>query len=307
MKHFTFILILLLLSITVFGQENFEHKSMSEQFLKQTGIKQLLDSIIQKEQIKITTNAPRFFNQKNLDFSIKEDKIYFIKNINERLSFIKENINNELLFRLDRYSAKDLSKLINKQKMRKYNYTLIKNHLSQHTQIRLGNEISKLYRNIIPTYLQNIAQRHKKISLKIMLNHQVVSANNLDINLFLNTNCPERKRINILDKENSKINKPQDCDYKQIENLVVTYKRHTFVFDAKTTKINFPSRLVEIKSLLSKYSFEKIPNWNIYIDETKESISIEIENVVLVKKSINLSNKKASKKKYLQINKTVFD
>ena len=301
MKYFIFILFLLLANATVLGQENLKHKPISEQFLKHTGVKQLLDSIIQTAQNKITLNANDFFNQKEIDFSIKEDKVYFIKNVKNRFSFIEQNIYNELLFRLNRYHTQDLSMFTSNHQVHKTNYIKIKNNLLYYTQARLGKEISKLYKYLIPKYLQNIAEKHKKINLKIVLNNQVISTKDIDINLVLNTNCPGREKIIILDKENSKINKPQDCNYDQINNIVINYKGYTYTFKAKPTDIGFPSQLMEVKSLLSKYSFEEIQNWSIYIDETQESVSIEIENVVQAKKTINLPKDKKLKKSNNQV------
>jgi len=127
---------------------------------------------------------------------------------------------------------------------------------------------------------QYLIKKHKPIPLKIKYNGKPVSAENVDLNIFVKTNNFDYRKVSILDKKHNLISKPEGYTYEQIQKIIVKFKDKTFEFKPDKNTNLYPNQFKEVNSVVSKYSFNEIPVWNIDIIETPGHISLQLGNVI---------------------------
>jgi len=100
------------------------------------------------------------------------------------------------------------------------------------------------------------------------------------LDIIVVTNNVDYHRVSILNKKFNYIFKPKGYTYDQIYKIVVTFKDYKFEFRPEKAINLFPHQFKEVNSIISKYSFNKIPVWNLDILETKDKIEVQLSNVV---------------------------
>ena len=274
------ILIILLNSLNAYAQNYHKRLSLSKKFLKKVHVKEVLDTMLWDYETNIFNQTEELFKKNHLDVYKDNDYEFFQSNLMREFLFSKKNILDQIKYRFKRKSYDSLKyylKQINQGKLQQVVYTsglhsLIKELLEQ--------EMTEIKKFSVPKYLQYLINKHKPVPLKIKYNGKPVSAENMDMDIFVETNNVDYKKVSILDKKHSVILKPEGYTYEQIQKLIVKFKDKTFEFKPDKNSKSHPNQFNEVNSVVSKYSFNEIPVWNIDIIETPEHISLQLGNVI---------------------------
>ena len=277
MKKGILFLLLIFSSTIALSQKNRLQKTIAKKYLNVIGIDKKIDSYLQTEKEKILSNKKALFDAKNLDANIAEDISYFTTNIEVHFNFIKKSIMNQLIFKYANRNQKRLKIIIKSIKNKKAASDFMEIKQANKTlKLLLDKEMDELHKNIIPELLQNIVKKQSGIPLTIKLNNKNISPTNIDIKI--NAVLADNNTIPLLNNQSATIKKPLDSTYKNFKSIIISYKNQDFVF-APDEKIKvLPKKLADLKNPISKYSFEEIDYWVIYIDETEKSTVITLSS-----------------------------
>ncbi len=274
-------LLLTILIFTIFNiqSQNIEkRKLLANKYLSLVSAKQQIDTSLLKTEDSIFAQINAYFNKHNLDVNIKNDVENFKFHVHTQIDFIKRTVYNRLVYNYTKSDYKKLKKNI--KMMSKKGVTDVKQLSTYQTQQQnlINRELTELFDVFIPDYLDKLFNKHIGIKLKILVNNQTIDADSLDIDIYvLHKDTNKKKRL--INKQKSVLKKPAGCKYDDISSLIIKYKGLKFKFAPDEKIYRLPHNLGEMKNPISKYSFEKIPEWEIKISEDKKTISITLINV----------------------------
>ncbi len=271
---------LITFSMNINGQTAKKRIARGNLFYKLVRVREVLDTMLWKEEAKIFNNTEKFFKEHGLDPNNGSDYEFFQSNIMHQFLFSKRHILERVRYKYQHYPYDELGKFINDIKQGKRQKVIFSSGLYSTLKKLLKAEMDGIRRETVPKYLEIIIKRHKPIDLQITYNGKKVKAADLDLEVMLETNNVDYKQVNILDKKNNQLIKPDGYTYEQIQQIIIKYKGDEFVFKPHEKIFNLPHNLMEVNNFISQYSFEEIPIWKIDIVETTTSIGIKLTNVV---------------------------
>ncbi len=275
---------LLLLSFNSFSQGGIQSKStkrkeMAHYFLRFTYPHLVLDTILWKEQEKVSRNIEKYFKEYGLDINNPEDYKYFQWNIDHQFKFMRKNILEQVKYKYEHKKYDELKKLTKGVKNGKGD-KIIMTSLYPMIKGLVDKEIHDLNKYSVPKYLEIIKKRHQPIDLKLYYNHYKTPAEKLPLEIYVTTNNVDHLKESILDKKNQKLLQPEGYKYEQIQSIVVVYKGQEFVFKPDPKIFLLPKQLTKMKNIYSDYNFRKIPEWKLSITEDDKFITVKLSNVV---------------------------
>jgi hypothetical protein len=280
MKKTVFI-ILILLSADAFSQSVKKRISKGNEFYRVVRVREVLDTILWDKETKIFNNVEKFFIENNLDPDNGRDYEFFMANVMRQFLFSKRHILELIKYEYQHRPYQELDKYIKKIRRGQLIQVIYESGLHKMTTDLVENELSLIEKYSVPKYLEIIKKRHEPIDLNIKMNEQVVKASDLDLDVVVITNNADYPRYSILDKENNKLLKPEDkFTYEQIQKIIIVYKGMEFEIKPDERIYNLPRNFAKVNNILSDYSFEEIPEWELDIIETKTTVAIKLTNVV---------------------------
>ena len=279
MKNFLFIL-LWVITFTTFAQSGKKNIAKGNEFLKLIRVREVLDTILWKEEAKIFNNTDRIFKENGLDPKNGPDYEFFQFNVMQQFLFSKRHILKQLRYQYQHFPYEELKKYIREIKKGKRNKVIYSSGL--HTTIKrlVKRELDGIHEEIIPKYIDFILKKYKPVDLSITYNGKQKKAADLDLKVLVVTNNTDYRVVNILDKENNQLLKPQGYTYEQIQEIIIIFQGEEYIFKPNEKIFRLPRRLTEVKNFTSQYSFEEISKWKIDINETSHNTSIKLTNVV---------------------------
>ncbi len=282
LQLFLFFIILILPEIA--GAQKYKKRlALSREFLKKVRVKEVLDTILWDKESAIFDQTETKFKQKKLDVYNREDYEFFQSNLMRQFLYSKKHILNRVKYHynhIDYNLLKNYVKQINKGKLQSVIYS---SGLYDLLNSLIEKEINQINKVTIPKFLEYLVNKHKPVDLKIRYNNRPVPARKLKLDILVETNNADYKRVSILDKKHNKILKPKGYTYQQIQKIIVKYKGKKFEFKPDEQINLYPSQFKELNSVVSKYSFNKIPVWHLDILETRGNIGVKLTNVIEVK------------------------
>ena len=280
-NRFTFIL--LFLSILLHAQSVKKRLALGEQFCQKVRVREVLDTMLWKEEAKIFGKTEKFFEQYHLRSDIKTDYNYFQSNLMRQFLFSKRHILDRIKYEYQHHTLEDLTGYLNEINRGKRQDVIHSSGLYDNLKNLLNEEMSQIRKYTVPKYLEVIERRHQPIKLNLKQNGKPVLAKDLDLEVYVITNNADHQKVSILDKENNQLLKPDGYSYEQIQKLIITYKGKEFEFQPAEYVEKLPKQLKQVHSFISRYSFEEIPEWDIRVRETPNSTAIKLVNVVEAK------------------------
>jgi len=293
----TILLTLLFFSITIFGQDMAKREKLAKRFVRDVRTHLVMDTIIWKEQSKVFNKLEQNFKDYGLDTSVAEDYNYFLDKMEQQFKFLRDHIYKQVIYTYQHRDYKEVEGYIAQIKSGKRRKVIYSSGLYPTIKKLLTKEIYDVHKYSIPKYLEIIKRRREPVPLVLKVNNKKVSAKDIDLKIFVITNNFDYTKVNILDEENSILLKPKGYTYKQIQKIMVEYKGKKFTFKPDDSIKYLPKNLAELNNLMSKYSFEQIPEWKMDINEDGHKISVKMESV------IEASVIKVIRKKKLEIKK----
>ena len=266
---FYLLLILISFNNTIAQQivsKSTKYKQMADYFLRFTYPHMILDTILWKEQEKISRNIDNYFKEYGLNINNPVDYEYFQWNINHQFKFIRKNILEQVKYDYRHKDYDSLKYLVKNLKNGKGD-KMIMNSLYPMIKKLTDREIKDLHKFSIPKYLEIIKKRHEPVNLKTFYNNYKTETDKLNLDIYVETNNVDYLKVNILDKKNGKLLQPEGYKYDQIQSIVVVYKGQEFVFKPDPKIFLLPKQLTQMKNVYSKYNFRKIPEWKLSITE----------------------------------------
>jgi len=279
MKKYT-VFILIFFSLAVSAQSMAKRKARGNLFYKKIRVREVLDTMLWKEEAKIFNRTEKFFKANNIRTDIAEDYDFFQSNIMQQFLFSKRHILKRIKYKYQHLPYDELGRYINEINKGRRQKVIFSSGLYSDLKALLDEEMGQIKKYIVPKYLEILVKKHRPIDLKLHKNGRPVLAKDLDLEVFVVTNNADYQKVNILDKENNRLLKPDGYKYEQIKKLIIEYKGKEFVFKPAEYIENLPHSFKEVNNFISKYSFEEIPEWEIKIIETGTSTGIKLVNVV---------------------------
>jgi hypothetical protein len=277
----TIFLILLLTSGISFGQSVKKRIAKGNEFYRLARVREVLDTILWKAEDKIFSQTENFFIEHNLDPNNGWDYEFFQTNIMRQFLFSKRHILEVIRYEYQHRPYQELNRYVNKIKKGKLKTVIYESGLHKMITEMIDKELSLIRDKTVPKYLEIIMKRHEPVDLKLKYNNKPVKAATLDLDVVVITNNADYKRVSILDKEHNKLLKPEDrFTYEQIQKILIVYKGMEFEIKPDERIYNLPRNLMKINNILSDYSFEEIPEWELEIVETPTSVGVKLVNVV---------------------------
>ncbi len=277
----TLLIIILLTAGFTFGQSVKKRIAKGNEFYRLVRVREVLDTILWKKEGKIFSQTEKFFIDHNLDPNNGRDYEFFQSNIMQQFLFSKRHILEVIRYEYQHRPYKELNKYVNRIKKGKRKAVIYESGLYKMINEMIDNELSLIRDKTVPKYLEIIMKRHQPIDLNLKYNNKPVKAADLDLDIVVLTNNADYRRVSILDKENNKLLKPEDrFTYEQIQKILIVYKGMEFEIKPDERIYNLPRNLMKINNILSDYSFEEIPEWELEIVETHTSVGVKLVNVV---------------------------
>ncbi len=277
-KHRVFILILFTYT-SLFAQHTGKRKALAHQFLSYTYPHLVLDTILWEEQEKISSNIDTYFKEYGLNVNTPEDYEYFLWNIDHQFKFLRRHILDRIRYQYEKMPYDSLKKMVRRINNGQGDQ-VIATSLYPRIKKLADKEVADLHKYSIPRYLELIKKKHEPVDLKIYYNHYKAEAKGLPLEMYVETNNLDYLKVNILDKENNKLLKPEGYTYEQIKSIIVVYNGQEFIFKPDPKIFLLPKQLTEVKNIYSKYNFRKIPEWKLSIKEDDDKVTIKLSNVV---------------------------
>ncbi len=295
-----YLLLLIFIFPGIAGAQSFKKRvALSKQFLKKVRVKEVLDTILWDKESAIFGKTEERFKQKKLDVYNREDYEFFQSSLMHQFLFSKRHILNRVRYHYRHVPYDSLKHYVQQIDKGKLQTVISSSGLYDLLMKLIDNEIKQIENVTIPKFLEYLVNKHKPVDLKIKYNGRLVSARKLNLDIQVETNNADYKRVSILDKKHNKILKPEGYTYKQIQKIIVKYKGRKFAFKPDEQINLYPSQFKELNSVVSKYSYNKIPVWHLDILETRGNIGVKLTNVIEVKDVKPKVVKKKEKQKHI--------
>ena len=295
-----YLLLLIFIFPGIAGAQSFKKRvALSKQFLKKVRVKEVLDTILWDKESAIFDKTEERFKQKKLDVYNREDYEFFQSSLMHQFLFSKRHIHNRVRYHYRHVPYDSLKHYIQQIDKGKLQTVIRSSGLYDLLMKLIDKEIKQIENVTIPKFLEYLVNKHKPVDLKIKYNGRLVPARKLNLDIQVETNNADYKRVSILDKKHNKILKPEGYTYKQIQKIIVKYKGHKFAFKPDEQINLYPSQFKELNSVVSKYSYNKIPVWHLDILETSGNIGVKLTNVIEVKDVKPKVVKKKEKQKHI--------
>ena len=280
MKRIFLFLTLFTLIFTGYGQKSKKRLSLGKTFLKKVRIREVLDTMLWDYETKIFNQTEGLFKKHKLDVYKDNDYEFFQSALMHQFLFSKRHILNRVAYQYKHKDYKTLEKYVKRIDKGELQAVIFDSGLYEMLKKLLKQEMTQVEKMTVPKYLQFIVNRHKPVPIKIKHNEKEVPASKLDLNVYVETNNADYKRVSILDKKNNTILKPEGYTYEQIQKIVVEFKGKKFDFKPDKAIDLYPHQFKEVNSMISKYSFNEIPVWDLDVMESNGHIGVQLTNVV---------------------------
>jgi len=289
-----FILIGLFIFQSGYTQSFKKRKALSKTFLKKVRVREVLDTMLWDKESAIFNQTGKWFKEKKIDINNRKDYEFFHSRLMKQFTFSKKYILNRVKYHYLHVNHKLLQKYINEINKGKLQNVIYNSGLFDLLNQFIKEELNQIKRVTIPKLLNYLVLIHKPVYLEIKFNNKLVDAKKIDLDIVVETNNADYRRVSILDKEDNRLFKPKGYKYEQIQKIIIIYKGQEFSFGRDIQKDYYPSKFKELNTLISEYSYTKIPIWKLNIMETNEHISVQLINAV---KSKIIKEKERSNKK----------
>ncbi len=279
MKYYLVIFSVLFSSL-VFSQSAKKRIARGKQFFKMIRVREVLDTMLWKEEAKIFNNTELFFKKNNLDSYNSNDYRFFQSTVMQQFLFSKRHILDRIKYKYEHFSYEKLGNYIKEIKQGRRTQVIYSSGLYDDLKKLLTEEVQAINTQMVPKYLEIIVKRHRPVDLNLSYNGKNVKASDLDLDVLVKTINADYKKISILDRENNQLKKPEGYTYDQIQKIIVVFKGQEFEFKPDSRVFLLPHNLMQVNNPLSRYSFEEIPQWDIDIKETSGTIGVRLTNVV---------------------------
>ena len=276
------------------AQSAHKRLELGKTFIKKVRVREVLDTMLWKEEDKIFNNIENYFKQHDLDLNKRDDYEFFQSNMMREFLFSKRHILDRVRYKYQHIPYEELTRFINEINKGNRKQVIYSSGLYKTLKDLLNEEMEQTRKYTVPKYLELIKRWHEPIDLNLKRNGKPVTAKDLDMEVYVITNNADYQKVNILDKENNQLLKPEGYKYEQIQKLVIKYKGKEFEFIPSENLEKLPRKLKEVKSFISKYSYEEIPTWDVEVQETGNIIGIKLTNVVEANVIKNKEKKKDS-------------
>ncbi len=291
------LVLLLVLSIGLSSAQSLKKRQIeAKNFVKNVRIREVLDTMLWAKEAAIFNNTEKLFKQNGLDIKKDHDYDFFQSRLMHQFLFSKRAIIKQVEYHYKHIPYEQIvayNKAIKKGKLQQ---VIHDSGLYEMLLRLLDEELSQVKQRTIPKYIEFLVNKHKPIPLKITYNGNQTKIERLPLDIFVVTNNADYKKISILDKKKGVILKPDGYTYDQIQKIVVVYKGQTFDFKPDKAVDLYPHQFKEVNSMISKYSYNQIPVWQLDILEHHHTIGIKLTNVVESKVVKSRTEKNAIKK-----------
>ena len=257
--------------------------ALSKEFLKKVRVREVLDTMLWDKESAIFNQTEKWFKEKKLDVYNGKDYEFFQSSLMHQFLFSKRHILNRIKYHYQHVDYKLLQKYVNQLNKGKLQEVIHTSGLYDLLNQMLTKELNQVKNMTVPKYLEFLVNKHKPVDLKIQYNNKPVDAKKLDLDILVETNNADYKRVSILDKKHNQILKPEGYTYQQIQKIVVKFKGQKFEFKPDEQINLYPHQFKELNSMISKYSYNQIPVWHLDILESNGHIGVQLTNVIEAK------------------------
>ncbi len=276
-------IVVFLLPVHLHAQRFKKRKALSKEFLKKVRVREVLDTMLWDKETAIFNQTEKWFKQRKLDVYNREDYEFFQSGLMHQFLFSKRFILNRVRYHYSHVSYDSLKNYIKQIDRGKRQEVILSSGLYDMLKKMLKKELRQIRQVTVPKYLDYLENKHKPVDLKITYNNKPVRASKLNLDILVETNNVDYRRVSILDKKHNKILKPEGYTYQQIIKIIVKFKGRKFEFKPDEHIDLYPRQFKELNSVISKYSYNKIPVWHLDILETGGNIGVKLSNVIEVK------------------------
>jgi len=281
--HKILILFLGLISFQITAQSYKKRVALSHDFLKKVRVREVLDTMLWDKESIIFNQTEKWFKEKKLNVYNGHDYEFFQSSVMHQFLFSKRHILNRVAYHYKHIDYKLLQKYVHQIDQGHLQEVIFSSGLYEMLNEMLQKEIAQVKNVTVPKYLQYIVNKHKPVDLNVKFNGKPVRAKDLDLDIYVETNNADYKKVHILDKVHNRILKPEGYTYEQIQKIVIRYKDQSFEFKPDSQINLYPHQFKELNSMISKYSYNQIPVWHLDIIESKGHVGVQLTNVIEAK------------------------
>ena len=275
------LVLLLILSFGLSSAQSLKKRQIeAENFVKNVRIREVLDTMLWAKEAAIFNKTEKLFQKNGLDIKKDHDYDFFQSRLMHQFLFSKRAIIKQVEYHFKHIPYTQLvayNKAIKKGRLQQ---VIHDSGLYDMLSKLLNEELTQVKKRTIPKYIEFLVNKHKPIPLDITYNGKQAKAGRLPLDIFVETNNADYKKVSILDKKKGVILKPDGYTYDQIQKIIVVYKGQTFEFKPDKAIDLYPHQFKEVNSMISKYSYNQIPVWQLDILEHHHTIGIKLTNVV---------------------------
>ncbi len=279
-KLIYFLILTLFFSHTTYSQSYKKRLLKSKEFLQKVRAREVLDTMLWDREAAIFNNTEKLFKQNKLDVNNPEDYEFFQSGLMHQFLFSKRHIYKRVKFHYEHVDYALLQKYINRINKGQIKTVIFDSGLYQMLDKLLNEEFTQIEKMTMPKYIEFLVNKHKPVPLTLTYNKKPVNAVDLDMDVLVETNNADYKKVSILDKKNNQILKPDGYTYEQIQKIIIRFKGQSFEFKPDSIINYYPRQFKELNSMISKYSFNQIPVWQIDVVETNGHVGVKLTNVV---------------------------
>ena len=283
-KKQVYILFFSLIFVSQISAQSYKKRlALSKEFLKKVRVREVLDTMLWDKESAIFNQTEKWFKEKKLDVYNGKDYEFFQSSLMHQFLFSKRHILNRIKYHYQHVDYKLLQKYVSQLNKGKLQEVIHTSGLYDLLNQMLTKELNQVKNMTVPKYLEFLVNKHKPVDLKIQYNNKPVDAQKLDLDILVETNNADYKRVSILDKKHNQILKPEGYTYQQIQKIVVKFKGQKFEFKPDEQINLYPHQFKELNSMISKYSYNQIPVWHLDILESNGHIGVQLTNVIEAK------------------------
>jgi len=283
-KKQVYILFFSLIFVSQISAQSYKKRlALSKEFLKKVRVREVLDTMLWDKESAIFNQTEKWFKEKKLDVYNGKDYEFFQSSLMHQFLFSKRHILNRIKYHYQHVDYKLLQKYVSQLNKGKLQEVIHTSGLYDLLNQMLTKELNQVKNMTVPKYLEFLVNKHKPVDLKIQYNNKPVDAKKLDLDILVETNNADYKRVSILDKKHNQILKPEGYTYQQIQKIVVKFKGQKFEFKPDEQINLYPHQFKELNSMISKYSYNQIPVWHLDILESNGHIGVQLTNVIEAK------------------------
>ncbi len=273
-------LLVFIVSINVNAQSYKKRLAVSKAFLQKVRMREVLDTMLWKRESQLFDNTEKLFKQNKLDVNNPEDYEFFQSGLMHQFLFSKRHIIKRVTYNYQHIDYALLQKYVNRIDKGQRQKVIYESGLYDMLNKLLDQEFKQIKKMTMPKYIEFLVNKHKPVKLNLRYNNKPVNATDLDMDVIVETNNADYRSVSILDKKNNQILKPEGYTYEQIQKIIVKFKGQNFEFKPDSIINYYPRQFKELNSMISKYSFNQIPVWDIEIAETNGHVGVKLTNVV---------------------------